>query len=82
MILKAGRILGRTLGNSITCWPRAFLPFPEKETSKINSLIKGIDDEKQKIRVLYHYLQDETRYINISLETGGLKPRRASYVAK
>ncbi len=55
---------------------------PEKETSKINSLIKGIDDEKQKIRVLYHYLQDETRYINISLETGGLKPHSASYVAE
>lgn len=55
---------------------------PAFEQNKIQHLIKGIVDEKERIRILYHYLQDETRYINITVETGGLKPKSASYVAQ
>jgi len=55
---------------------------PPGEKAKISSLINGITDEKEKIKILYHYLQDATRYINITIETGGLKPYPASYVAE
>ena len=54
---------------------------PDSEKEKIKSLISGIKDTVEQIKILYHYLQDETRYINISIETGGLKPYPASYVA-
>lgn len=54
---------------------------PEDEKRKISFLIKGITDKKEVVKVLYHYLQDNTRYINVSIGIGGLKPYPASYVA-
>lgn len=55
---------------------------PQSEKNAILLLINGITDEKEKIRILYHYLQDHTRYINVTIETGGLKPYPASYVSE
>ena len=55
---------------------------PEKEKKVISSLTKGITDKKEIVRVLYHYMQDNTRYINVTLGIGGLKPYPASYVAQ
>jgi len=56
------------------------LPTDEKE--KINLLISNCDNDLDKIKTLYNYVQDETRYINVSIATGGMKPYPASYVAK
>lgn len=50
------------------------------EKAVIDRLVSGVADEKEKIKSLYHYLQDQTRYVNISTETGGLKPHSASTV--
>jgi len=54
---------------------------PENEINKIDQLIKGLNDNNEKVKVLYHYLQDETRYVNISIKTGGMKPYSAFDVA-
>jgi hypothetical protein len=54
---------------------------PEEEKKTISQLVKGISDKKEIIRILYHYLQDNTRYINVSIGIGGLRPYPASYVA-
>jgi hypothetical protein len=54
---------------------------PQDEKNKIQDLVAGISEPEAKIKILYHYLQDNTRYINITIETGGLKPYPAAYVA-
>jgi transglutaminase-like putative cysteine protease len=54
---------------------------PQSEKYIVQDLISGVTDTKEKVKKLYHYLQDHTRYINITIETGGLKPYPASYVA-
>lgn len=54
----------------------------ESEKVKIASEISGVNDETEKIRKLYHYLQDNTRYINVSIDKGGIKPYPAMYVCE
>lgn len=55
---------------------------PAGEKKKIDALIKGIEGDQEKISVLFQYLQDETRYVNVSIDVGGLKSHPASYVAE
>lgn len=55
---------------------------PETEKDKIKSLIAGITDKREIVKILYHYMQDQTRYINVSIGFGGMKPYPASYVAE
>ncbi len=55
---------------------------PEAEKNSISTLIKGITDKKELVKTLYHYMQDHTRYINVTIGIGGLKPYPASYVAQ
>jgi hypothetical protein len=53
---------------------------PDNEKDNITALIKGNTEKREIIKILYHYLQDHTRYINVSIGIGGLKPYPASYV--
>ena len=55
---------------------------PEVVTTKVQKLITGVTDEKEKIKILYQYLQQNTRYISIQLGVGGWQPFEAAYVAK
>jgi len=53
---------------------------PENTVQKIKTLISGISDDREKVRVLYNYLQKNTRYISVQLGIGGLQPFEASFV--
>jgi len=46
----------------------------EVEKSKINNLVSNIPDTLQKIKKLYEYMQERTRYVNIKLGIGGYQP--------
>jgi hypothetical protein len=55
---------------------------PDAEKSVVSGLINGIKDKKEIVKILYHYLQDRTRYINVDIGIGGMKPYPAAYVAQ
>ncbi len=55
---------------------------PETEKQNIAALINGISNKKEIIRILYHYMQDHTRYISVAIDIGGLKPYPATYVSQ
>ena len=52
------------------------------ESNRIVELISGMEDEREIIRTLYHHLQDETSYVNVAIDVGGLQSYPASYVCK
>ncbi len=53
---------------------------PADETARIDAMLKGVTDNREKTRILYHYLQDRNRYINVSVKLGGFKSYPAEYV--
>ncbi len=53
-----------------------------EEKLKVHQLTDHLNSDEEKVKVLYHYMQDNTRYINVSLELGGLIPHPASYVCR
>lgn len=55
---------------------------PEGIRERVHQLTDKISDVKEKIRVLYEYLQNNTRYISIQLGIGGWQPFDAMFVAK
>ncbi len=54
---------------------------PEKIKAEIHKLTDGVTDVKEKIRLVYEYMQKSTRYIGIQLGIGGWQPFEASFVA-
>lgn len=55
---------------------------PENIAAEVKRLTATAKTEKEKIRVLYNYLQKNTRYISVQLGIGGWQPFNAAYVAK
>ena len=54
---------------------------PETIT-KIQQMTASVKDEKEKVKILYEYLQDKTRYVSIQLGIGGWQPISAEQVDK
>lgn len=50
--------------------------------STVRELTAGLATEKEKIAVLYRYLQQNTRYVSVQLGIGGWQPFDANYVEK
>ena len=50
------------------------LNVPPDMKDKVLEMVKGVDDDFQKVRILYDFLRTHTRYVSIQLGIGGLKP--------
>ncbi len=55
---------------------------PANIKQKIHELIDGVKSDEEKTKILYNYLQKNTRYISIQLGIGGWQPLPASFVAE
>ncbi|MEM7107575.1 MAG: DUF3857 domain-containing protein [Bacteroidota bacterium] len=54
----------------------------ENEKRKVDELIRDLSGTREKVEILYHYLQDNTTYVNVSIDLGGLQSYPASYVCE
>lgn len=52
----------------------------ENTKMEINNLVTNEEDPYKKIDLLYKYLQDKTRYVQIYLNLGGVQPHPADWV--
>ncbi|GAB3665982.1 hypothetical protein GCM10028791_41790 [Echinicola sediminis] len=57
---------------------RELLPASAKQ--KVAELIDGTENDLEKIKILYQYMQDNYRYVSIQLGIGGLRPMAAAEV--
>lgn len=53
---------------------------PSAEKQKVDGLLNGVTDARQKVGILYQYLQRYTRYVNVKLGVGGFRTYPAAYV--
>lgn len=53
---------------------------PEATKQKIKHLTAEATSDEEKVRILYEYLQNKTRYVSIQLGIGGFQPFEASVV--
>ena len=54
----------------------------EKCEHEIHNLVDSVTDTREKVRILYKYMQDNTRYVSIQVGIGGIRPFPASTVEK
>ena len=54
----------------------------DETKNNLREMVKGATDDKEKMRIIYKYLQANFRYVSIQLGIGGLKPFEASFVDK
>ena len=54
----------------------------DKTKAEIHELVKNISSDYEKVKAIYKYMQDKTRYVSIQLGIGGLKSFDASVTDK
>ena len=53
---------------------------PEEVLSEMNDLVAGLNNDKDKVRLIYEYMQNRCRYISVQIGVGGWKPMSAANV--
>ncbi|QLE01782.1 DUF3857 domain-containing protein [Galbibacter sp. BG1] len=64
--------------NSYILKDRAELP--SHTVNYINSLVDGVENPMEKAKIIYKYVQEQTRYIGVQVGIGGIQPIAASEV--
>ncbi len=54
---------------------------PDNVKQKVHALTDNVKDPREKVDILYKYLQENSRYVSVQLGVGGWQPFDANYVA-
>lgn len=71
-----------TLGDWVANLNKGLTTLPSTEEIKVLMKVDGMTDTLQIVKTLYQYMQDYTRYINVSIGIGGWKTFPATYVSQ
>ena len=55
---------------------------PEETKTKVKELTANLNSTEEKVKVLYEYMQNRTRYVSVQLGIGGFQPFEAAVVDK
>jgi hypothetical protein len=55
---------------------------PEDQKSKVVRVVAKAKDDREKVKLIYEYVQENTRYVLIDIGIGGMQPTLAADVAK
>lgn len=55
---------------------------PEATIDSIQALVRQIPDEKRRVKAIYEFMQNKTRYVGVQLGIGGFQPFDAAAVDK
>lgn len=55
---------------------------PKSTIAEVSSLVKDVSDTREKVKRIYNYMQDRTRYISVQVGIGGWQPTPADEVHK
>ncbi len=47
---------------------------PEGTVHKVRAMVEGVTDDLEKAKIIYKYVQENTRYISVQIGIGGLQP--------
>ena len=72
----------RSFGNWVYRLNEGRDALPQEEKNRLKQLVREAGSKRDTIRTLYHDLQDHTRYINVSIDIGGLQTYPSSYVCE
>lgn len=53
---------------------------PKSTLAKVNEIVNGVVDQKEKTRLIYEFMQSKTRYISVQVGIGGWQPTLAMEV--
>ncbi|MEO8820399.1 MAG: DUF3857 domain-containing protein [Ginsengibacter sp.] len=70
----------KTFGEWYAILSKGSINLSDATKNSLRGMVKDAKSEKEKIQILYHYLQNNFRYVSIQLGIGGFKPFDAAFV--
>jgi hypothetical protein len=72
----------KNFGNWYLNLSKGSVNLTDETKNNLKQMVQGAPGDKEKIKIIYKYLQQNFRYVDISLGIGGWKPSEAAFVDK